>query len=122
MVLHKAPAAFGLATYLMNAKWSWGKTQKGILAFALASPITAILTYAVLRHIPMLCTQLAIALCIIFSGGTFLYAACMHILPEIKGPKEGFTTSQFILLTAGCIIPVLLSSFHSHSHGHHHHE
>jgi len=118
MVLHKAPVAFGLATYLMNAKWSWSRAQRGILLFSAASPIVALLTYAVLRHIPMLSTPFAIALCVIFSGGTFLYAACIHILPEVKGTNHSFTTVQLVGLVVGSFLPLALSSFHSHGGSH----
>ena len=37
-VLHKAPMAFGLATYLMACRWSFARSRGTLLAFAAAAP------------------------------------------------------------------------------------
>ena len=49
-------------------------------------------------------------------AGTFLYAACVHILPEVM--QSGvFTSGQVGMLTLGAGLPILLSAWH----GDHHH-
>lgn len=57
--------------------------------------------------------QTAIALCVLFSGGTFLYAACMHILPEIMGDGP-LSLGRLACLLLGAALPVLFSLGHTH--------
>lgn len=116
MVLHKAPVAFGLATTFMTAKWPWYKSQKALLAFASASPIVALLTYGLIGAIPALSSGAATALCVLFSGGTFLYAACMHILPEVIGHETSLNLKQLGAVVSGAVLPLLLAMASPHSH------
>lgn len=116
MVLHKAPVAFGLATSFMTAKWTWQKSQKALLAFSSASPFSALLTYALIGAIPALSSSSSTALCVLFSGGTFLYAACMHILPEIVGHDASLNMVQLAAVLCGSFLPLLLTLATSHVH------
>ena len=116
MVLHKAPVAFGLATSFMTAKWTWQKSQRALLAFSSASPISAVLTYALIGAIPALSSASSTALCVLFSGGTFLYAACMHILPEVVGHDASLSTVQLGAVLCGSILPLLLTLATPHAH------
>ena len=53
-----------------------------------------------------------VALCILFSAGTFLYAACVHLLPDAKnftGPKLG-------TLVAAAALPCVITSLGGHHH------
>ena len=54
------------------------------------------------------------ALCVLFSGGTFLYAACIHVLPSALGSKV--TGGQLATLLAGCVLPLALVSVMGHGH------
>ena len=54
--------------------------------------------------------------CLLLSGGTFLYAACIHILPETLGHRGRFTRAQVAEVTAGAILPLVLAMLHPHSH------
>lgn len=116
MVLHKAPVAFGLATSFMTAKWTWQKSQKALLAFSSASPFSAMLTYALIGAVPALSSTSSTALCVLFSGGTFLYAACMHILPEIVGHDASLNMVQLGAVLCGSILPLLLTLATPHVH------
>ena len=46
----------------------------------------------------------------LFSAGTFLYVATVHVLPEV-GPLD---KKKLILMVVGCIAPLILSLGHSH--------
>ena len=116
MVLHKAPVAFGLATSFMTAKWTWQKSQKALFAFSSASPFSALLTYALIGVVPALSSASSTALCVLFSGGTFLYAACMHILPEIVGHDVSLNVVQLGAVLCGSILPLLLTLATPHVH------
>merc|ERR1712176_743198 len=71
IMLHKAPASFGLVTFLMTQDIEPSKIKKHLLMFASAAPITAIgsflfLSHA-LEHIPG-----GTGTAMLFSAGTFL--------------------------------------------------
>lgn len=106
--------AFGLATYLMNHRWSWTRAQGTMVLFAAMAPIGATATYLLLGHIALFTSTTAVALVVLFSGGTFLYAATMHILPEVLGAGCHLTVQQIAAVTLGGLLPVLLSFGHEH--------
>ncbi|NXS01175.1 S39A9 protein, partial [Oxylabes madagascariensis] len=45
IMLHKAPAAFGLVSFLMHAGLERNRIRKHLLVFALAAPVMSMLTY-----------------------------------------------------------------------------
>ena len=116
MVLHKAPMAFGLSAYLLSCRWNWARAQNTLLLFSATAPVSTVVTLAVLRWIPFFSGEQAVALVILFSAGTFLYASTMHILPEVSSNSGGVLKGQELMaVCGGATIPVLLSW------GHHHH-
>ena len=72
----------------------------------------------------------ATGLSMLFSAGTFLYVATVHVLPEIAGAhqmsspsndpeaaveiRHGFTWIELIALVAGSLSPLILSMGHHH--------
>lgn len=120
MVLHKAPMAFGLSTYLMSARWSWPRAQRALALFSAAAPAAALATRALLGSVPALTSPAAVALVLLFSGGTFLHAATMHILAEVLGSSGcgghggAMGRAQLLAVGAGCVLPALLSWGHAH--------
>ena len=114
MVLHKAPMAFGLGTYLLACRWPFARARGPLLVFAAAAPAATLATYGLLGSLAVLQSHAAVALCVIFSGGTFLYAATMHILPEVLGGGHHLSTAQLVAVAAGSLAPVALSWGHHH--------
>lgn len=114
LVLHKAPMAFGLTAYLQSCKWPWARAQRTLVTFAATAPASAVATYTLLRAVPAFTTPLAVSLAILFSGGTFLHAATMHILPEVVGEGGRFSVQQLAAVAAGCVVPILFSWGHHH--------
>lgn len=49
-MLHKAPASFGLVTFLLHEGLDKQKIKKHLLSFALSAPIGTILTYWILMN------------------------------------------------------------------------
>jgi zinc transporter ZupT len=100
----------------------------GILAFAAASPLAALVTYVLLARLPFVTTGGNIALILLFSGGTVLYAASQHIQPSTQhshgganegGSGHGLDRISLGLMTAGMLAPLLLSALlHDEGHGH----
>ena len=47
-MLHKAPASFGLVTYLLHEGLDKARIKRHLLVFSLAAPLLAIFTYLLL--------------------------------------------------------------------------
>ncbi|XP_068424334.1 zinc transporter ZIP9 [Clinocottus analis] len=94
VILHKAPAAFGLVSFLMHAGLEKKYIQGHLLAFSAAAPLLAITTYFILfasgRSAQNQLTATGVGM--LFSAGTFLYVATVHVLPEVS--KTGQARGQ----------------------------
>ncbi|CAB3233686.1 unnamed protein product [Arctia plantaginis] len=135
IMLHKAPAAFGLVTFLLHAGLERNRIRKHLLIFSCAAPLLALLTYFGIGNESKqtLSDVNATGIAMLFSAGTFLYVATVHVLPELTHPqshthtllpmqdgltpKKGFgglLLSEMIILTIGALLPLLLTMGHKH--------
>lgn len=135
IMLHKAPAAFGLVTFLLHAGLERNRIRKHLLIFSCAAPLLAVLTYFGIGNESKqtLSEVNATGIAMLFSAGTFLYVATVHVLPELThpqshthtllpmqdgiSPKKGFgglLLSEMIILTVGALMPLLLTMGHKH--------
>ncbi|CAL8257763.1 unnamed protein product [Lota lota] len=131
VVMHKAPAAFGMVSFLIHIGVNKRLIHGHLLAFSAAAPLFAISTYFILtasggssQH-----RLTATGVGMLFSGGTFLYVATVHVLPEVssgQGHHQSPSDLQHLTETAaqprgpmgvwesltfigGAAIPVLLA-------------
>ncbi|CAF1340324.1 unnamed protein product, partial [Didymodactylos carnosus] len=89
IMLHKAPAAFGLVSFLMADGVDRKRIRRHLLIFSLAAPLMALFTYVVLKsHIHETYSGDATGLAMLFSAGTFLFVATVHVLPEVQAHYE----------------------------------
>lgn len=127
IMLHKAPASFGLVTYLMHEGLERTKIRRHLLVFSLAAPTMGILTFLSLtvHGRANLDTLSATGVAMLFSAGTFLYVATVHVLPEVTNLGHGhgagsgdsgggFSKSEMIVLIVGAIMPLFLTMGHHH--------
>ncbi|XP_068194602.1 zinc transporter ZIP9 [Antennarius striatus] len=127
IMLHKAPAAFGLVSFLMHAGLERNRIRKHLLVFALAAPLLAMLTFLGLSQSSKeaLSDINATGVAMLFSAGTFLYVATVHVLPEVGGGGhshnpaggnggKGLSKVEVGALVLGCLIPLVLSVGHHH--------
>ncbi|XP_039096641.1 zinc transporter ZIP9 [Hyaena hyaena] len=126
IMLHKAPAAFGLVSFLMHAGLERNRIRKHLLVFALAAPVMAMVTYLGLSKSSKeaLSEVNATGMAMLFSAGTFLYVATVHVLPEVGGMGHshkpdstggrGLSRLEVAALVLGCLIPLILSVGHQH--------
>ncbi|GBM26275.1 Zinc transporter ZIP9 [Araneus ventricosus] len=129
IMLHKAPAAFGLVTFLMHEGLDRVRIRKHLLIFALAAPVLAIVTYFGISQSTKekLSSLNATGIAMLFSAGTFLYVATVHVLPEIavqshrhspigdnSPDSKGFKKVELLALVVGALLPLLLSIGHHH--------
>lgn len=73
----------------------------------------------------------ATGIAMLFSGGTFLYVATVHILPElvhmgaqspnalpdtviVRDPHRGFSKLELTVMVVGCLLPLVLAVGHKH--------
>uniref|UniRef100_A0A3B5RFD8 Zinc transporter ZIP9 n=1 Tax=Xiphophorus maculatus TaxID=8083 RepID=A0A3B5RFD8_XIPMA len=128
IMLHKAPAAFGLVSFLMHGGLERNRIRKHLLVFALAAPVLAMLTFLGLSQSSKeaLSDINATGVAMLFSAGTFLYVATVHVLPEVGGGGhshapaaggnggKGLSKVEVGALVLGCLIPLVLSVGHHH--------
>ena len=87
IMVHKAPAAFGLTSILLKQGLSKRTARAHLLLFSLAAPVGAILTWILAsllggyRGSTAEGTTFWTGMLLLFSGGTFLYVA-MHAMQE----------------------------------------
>ena len=103
------------------------------MTFALAAPLTGILTYVLLSGSNAeMNTFHATGIAMLFSAGTFLYVATVHVLPEIMakgtggpaaqamghshahGAQGSFSVKELLALVGGALMPLILALGHHH--------
>merc|ERR1719228_3154119 len=108
IMLHKAPASFGLVTYLLHEGLDKARIKRHLLVFSLAAPALAIFTYLLL---PLhgqgnLDTLSGTGTAMLFSAGTFLYVATVgHGHSHGGEGKSGFSKAELVTLVMGAILP-----------------
>ncbi|KAJ3072856.1 hypothetical protein HDU98_002779 [Podochytrium sp. JEL0797] len=123
IMLHKAPSAFGLTTHLLRTLDPRGGISKRarirsqLFLFSISAPIGAILTYSMLVQLGFedaVSMRLYTGSALLFSAGTFLYAAAVHVLPEIYNEEGKLSRVQIVALIAGMFLPYFMTVEHSH--------
>jgi len=79
------PAAFSLGLFALHETEDSSAAIRGLLAFALATPLAMVLSYLLLDG----ASQGVVALTLLFSAGTFVYVATVDTLPAIHNPETG---------------------------------
>ncbi|MCL4141696.1 UNVERIFIED_CONTAM: hypothetical protein GTU68_048011, partial [Idotea baltica] len=82
-MLHKAPAAFGLVTFLMHENLEVRRIRRHLLLFAVAAPVGAFVTFLIITKSgsESLSSTKSAGVAMLFSAGTFLYVSTVHVLP-----------------------------------------
>ncbi|EHK18761.1 uncharacterized protein TRIVIDRAFT_193860 [Trichoderma virens Gv29-8] len=86
IMIHKAPAAFGLTSVLLKQGLSKRAARGHLVIFSLAAPVGALTTWLMITllggdHLKGYSGQWWTGMLLLFSGGTFLYVA-MHAMQE----------------------------------------
>ncbi|KAJ6444686.1 ZIP metal ion transporter [Purpureocillium lavendulum] len=142
IMIHKAPAAFGLTSVLLRQGLSKRAARGHLIIFSLAAPVGAISTWLLVTllggdHLEGAKGQWWTGMLLLFSGGTFLYVA-MHAMqddgasshghdhgPGTNGYADGTSISQrkpkgpqmrdTLATVAGMFLP-LVTQFGHHQH------
>lgn len=110
IMLHKAPAAFSLVVFLLHRGLKHSTIRRHLMAFSLSAPLAALVTYFGLSQSgkEALRQNNATGIAMLFSAGTFLYVATVHVLPELVHNKL-LTPRELIFLVGGAFLPILLA-------------
>ncbi|XP_011635256.1 zinc transporter ZIP9 [Pogonomyrmex barbatus] len=132
IMLHKAPAAFGLVSFLLHEGVDKKKISRHLLIFSLAAPCLALVTYFGIgkEGKETLSSVNATGLAMLFSAGTFLYVATVHVLPELMTRNSnylhvpnldgttlsttGLKVKEILFLVIGSFLPALITTGHHH--------
>ncbi|KRY54699.1 Zinc transporter ZIP9-B [Trichinella britovi] len=116
VLLHKAPAAFGLSTYLLNEGFEKSKIRKLLIIFSSSAPLATLLTFAGISQAQIghsaNSSSNVIGILLLISAGSFLFVATVHILPEVissirsAGETRSACSLELLSLLAGSVIPV----------------
>lgn len=138
IMLHKAPAAFGLTSVLLKQGLSKKTVRTHLAFFSLAAPVGAFVTWAIVHTFGRgrlggdegLTWSTGWVLC--FSGGTFLYVA-MHSMseatsggshddPAINGymdaypDRKNLSKTDIGIVLFGMLFPLVTQVGHAHAH------
>lgn len=110
IMLHKAPAAFSLVVLLLHRGLKHSTIRRHLLAFSLSAPIAAMVTYFGLSQSgkEALRRNNATGIAMLFSAGTFLFVATVHVLPELVHNKL-LSLKELVFLVGGAFLPLLLA-------------
>eukprot|EP00835_Amoeboradix_gromovi_P003112 NODE_194_length_15414_cov_0.324127.p9 type:complete len:251 gc:universal NODE_194_length_15414_cov_0.324127:12829-13581(+) len=114
ILLHKGPTAFALVSLLIKQGVPRTKVRNSLLLFSCASPFATFATYLFL-----LVSQVQsqwIGSILIFSAGTFIYVATLHVIPGILPANNQIDRKTFMLLLLGILVPVLVDVTIPHTH------
>ncbi|XP_070500041.1 zinc transporter ZIP9 [Chironomus tepperi] len=141
IMLHKAPAAFGLVSFLLHEGIDRQRIRKHLGIFSLSAPLLTLITYFGIgqEQKETLNDVNATAVAMLFSAGTFLYVATVHVLPELthqqghshhapsgphyvhleqgtitSKPAPGLSNLELITLISGALLPLILTVGHHH--------
>ncbi|OJD17166.1 hypothetical protein AJ78_02710 [Emergomyces pasteurianus Ep9510] len=142
IMVHKAPASFGLTTVLLRQGLSTRAARGHLVIFSLAAPVGALITWIV-AHTAMVghagdeqATRWRTGMLLLFSAGTFLYVA-MHTMQETGAmsemsrrdssyangyavespenlPSQQKSMRDLIATVVGMILPLFLQIGHAH--------
>eukprot|EP00467_Chlorarachnion_reptans_P016078 CAMPEP_0114521080 /NCGR_PEP_ID=MMETSP0109-20121206/19984_1 /TAXON_ID=29199 /ORGANISM="Chlorarachnion reptans, Strain CCCM449" /LENGTH=379 /DNA_ID=CAMNT_0001702139 /DNA_START=188 /DNA_END=1327 /DNA_ORIENTATION=- len=121
ILLHKAPASFGLTSFLLGSGAPQKSVLRSLILFCLAAPITALCAVLLLiaggseEHAA---TPAFTGLGLLFSAGTMIYTVTTHILPSVS---ENVDESQLVIQTVtfvfGLMVPFAIEIAHGgHAH------
>jgi len=138
LLIHKAPASFGLTSVLLKQGLSTRAARGHLLIFSLAAPVGALLTFTFAHTVGVgfgndeAGTRWWTGMLLLFSAGTFLYVA-MHTMQEddphsishdsyVNGYTDPRDLSQrskqsmrdLIASVVGMILPLFLQIGHAH--------
>ncbi|XP_044007723.1 zinc transporter ZIP9 isoform X2 [Aphidius gifuensis] len=133
IMLHKAPAAFGLVSFLLHEGVERKRINRYLIIFSMSAPIGALVTYLGIgqESKEILSNVNATGIAMLFSAGTFLYVATVHVLPELMTKNSnyshlptaeglpiantsGLKFKEIVAFVVGALVPTFITTNHHH--------
>ena len=116
IMLHKVPAAFGLSSILLHAGCEKRKIKRHLLLFSITAPLASLAVFILLARVyeNAVISDKMNGIALLFSAGTFLYVATVHVIPELTQGKAQLGRCEVIYILIGSVIPLLFSVIHQH--------
>ncbi|KAF2715101.1 Zinc/iron permease [Pleomassaria siparia CBS 279.74] len=135
IMLHKAPAAFGLTSVLLKQGLSKRTVRTHLVLFSLAAPVGALATWAIVHALGRARLggddglTFTTGWVLLFSGGTFLYVAMHSMIEATSGSharddltangyaerdKRGLSRSDIAIVMTGMLLPLITQVGHVH--------
>jgi zinc transporter 9 len=116
IMLHKAPAAFGFVSFLIHEGYDKRRARWHLLLFSSAAPVFAFISYFGLVRVMYISPIPFTGVTMLFSAGTFLYVATVHVLNDIthSSSSSKLSRSEIIILVSGAFLPLVFNFIHSH--------
>ena len=116
IMLHKAPAAFGLSSILLHAGCEKRKIKRHLFLFAITAPLASLIVFLLLVRVyeDAVISDKINGIALLFSAGTFLYVATVHVIPELTQGKAQLGRCEVVYIIIGSITPLLFSIIHQH--------
>ncbi|CEP00788.1 Zinc/iron permease [Plasmodiophora brassicae] len=128
LLVHKAPASFTLMAHFAQHNRPRSEMMRCLLLFAASAPLAAIATFILFAGNEHELNHARLGNLMLFSGGTFLYVAAMHILPEALRAAGTTSWTTIVAVVAGLLLPCVVDLGHAHGgesvgsgHSDHHH-
>eukprot|EP01083_Nonionella_stella_P093937 263487_1 len=85
LMMHKAPAAFALGSFLLDQGRPRREVTQHLVLFSAMAPILALVTFLALGDTVDSPSSSGnhLGLCLLFSAGTFLYVSTVHMIGEL---------------------------------------
>ncbi|KAF2258860.1 Zinc/iron permease [Lojkania enalia] len=122
ILLHKAPAAFGLTATLLQQGVSKRGARGYLLLFSLAAPVGAVVTFSAVKMLEVGGVGVGdgagmwwTGVVLVASGGSFLYVAMQAM--QAASSADSATGTDVSCMLAGILAPLLTQIEHSHAHG-----
>lgn len=124
IMLHKAPAAFGLTAVLLRSGLPKRQVRTHLAVFSMAAPLGALATWFLIvvlggDGLAGAGMQWWTGILLLFSGGTFLYVA-MHTMQDqavqLEESGQKIIAKDVIAAVFGMVLPLVMQIGHHHHH------
>ncbi|GJE88525.1 zinc/iron permease [Phanerochaete sordida] len=115
LLVHKAPAVLALTTSLMTTSLPRADCRKHLALFSASTPVGALFVYGLLSVIRVNSESPWTGVCMLVSGGTFLYVATV-LQPGKAASEELDEKIRTAFVICGMFVPVLIGAVVGHDH------
>ncbi len=100
ITMHKLPAAFSVSAFSLHQRNNRRGSLLDLFLFSVSTPVAILIFYWLAVDIPTDWQGLAM----LFSAGTFLYVACVDVLPSVHEPNRSLRVVWPVILGVAAVL------------------